>query len=674
LGHRETVDALTTTVEDAQIPEESSKIPASDAWGCGKLSRRMWVTKILVADDNSNIQRMVGLALKDQGIDVVAVGNGEAAVRKISEIRPDLVLADVFMPVRNGYEVCQYVKEDPSLKHIPVILLVGAFDPLDEQEAQRVGADGVLKKPFVPPDPLIVMVKSALQRAGVSPGQGQAGREKTPAASPRKSADVLPFVPSPVSVVAPPPTEVAGSPLGGLSFSRPSAPEPIVVGDESFVDAPTTPEPVRIDAAEPTMAFGDLLGPTATEETAFVSSYQAEKTVRDWPEVDEPSEVPEEEEEESSESAPSWRREEAAGTLRGEDESGPVQDWRDLPMLQTTGRKSARETWEPTEEKPGFVTAAEVPTDMGAFVTQISALESESLNGKTEEANVAETRGEEETQAGFSESKGTFPSNEGAIAVAEETEFSADPASQRAAGNASTVAEVANEAISEPLPEIAHLEEAARQQEVARQEAAVRQEEIARQEEVARQAEAALQEEVARQEQIALQEEIARQEEAALQEQVALQDEIARQEKIARQEEIARPKEKRAEAEPVNNWFSRPASPWDSDATRSNPWAASLESSKPASTDEVETAPTATNSGSESPSGEGSSDALANVISDLSVAEVASTPSPATQTEVDAMVAKVLAKLSPEVLQAVTRELLKPVVAALVQDELKSKK
>ena len=126
------------------------------------------MAKILVADDNSNIQKMVGLALKDQGIDVVAVGNGEAAVRKITDIKPDLVLADVFMPVRNGYEVCEYVKKDPSLAHIPVILLVGAFDPLDEQEAQRVGADGVLKKPFVPPDPLISMVKSALARAGVS--------------------------------------------------------------------------------------------------------------------------------------------------------------------------------------------------------------------------------------------------------------------------------------------------------------------------------------------------------------------------------------------------------------------------------------------------------------------------------------------------------------------------
>ncbi|MBZ5527926.1 MAG: response regulator [Acidobacteriia bacterium] len=126
------------------------------------------MTKILVADDNSNIQKMVGLALKDQGIEVVGVGNGEAAVRKATEMRPDLVLADVFMPVRNGYEVCSYIKGDASLAHIPVILLVGAFDPLDEQEAQRVGADGVLKKPFVPPDPLISMVKSALARAAAA--------------------------------------------------------------------------------------------------------------------------------------------------------------------------------------------------------------------------------------------------------------------------------------------------------------------------------------------------------------------------------------------------------------------------------------------------------------------------------------------------------------------------
>jgi CheY-like chemotaxis protein len=122
------------------------------------------VPRILVADDNTNIQKMVTLAFQDRGIDVTCVGNGEAAVRRMPDLNPDLVLADVFMPVRNGYEVCEFVKKDERFSHVPVILLVGAFDPLDEKEARRVGADGVLKKPFVPPDPLIAMVMSALEK------------------------------------------------------------------------------------------------------------------------------------------------------------------------------------------------------------------------------------------------------------------------------------------------------------------------------------------------------------------------------------------------------------------------------------------------------------------------------------------------------------------------------
>src|SRR5258706_1334978 len=143
---------------------------------------------------------MVGLALKDHGIEVVAVGNGEAAVRKISDLRPDLVLADVFMPVRNGYEVCKYVKDDSSLAHIPVILLVGAFDPLDEQEAQRVGADGVLKKPFVPPDPLISMVKSALLRS--SAALATAAADKASASSRNGGGNATPAGTLPPNVLA----------------------------------------------------------------------------------------------------------------------------------------------------------------------------------------------------------------------------------------------------------------------------------------------------------------------------------------------------------------------------------------------------------------------------------------------------------------------------------------
>src|SRR5580704_12418707 len=107
---------------------------------------------------------MVSLAFQERGIEVTSVGNGEAAVRRLPDLNPDLILADIFMPVRNGYELCEWVKKDSKYSHIPVILLVGAFDPLDEKEARRVGADGVLKKPFIPPDPLIAMVVAALEK------------------------------------------------------------------------------------------------------------------------------------------------------------------------------------------------------------------------------------------------------------------------------------------------------------------------------------------------------------------------------------------------------------------------------------------------------------------------------------------------------------------------------
>src|SRR3990172_1272452 len=139
------------------------------------------VPRILIADDNSNIQRMVSLALKDSGVEVVAVGNGEAAVRKIGEIQPDLVLADIFMPVRNGYEVCEFVKQDPRYAQTPVVLLIGAFDPFDEREAQRVRADGILKKPFMPPEPLVRMVTELLaqSRARMAPVAVTAGAVKT---------------------------------------------------------------------------------------------------------------------------------------------------------------------------------------------------------------------------------------------------------------------------------------------------------------------------------------------------------------------------------------------------------------------------------------------------------------------------------------------------------------
>ena len=104
--------------------------------------------KLLLADDSVTIQKVVDLTFADEGVEVVAFGNGRAAIDNIEEVAPDVVLADVFMPLMNGYEVCKYIKENEKLKHIPVMLLVGSFEPFDEAEARRVGADDILTKPF----------------------------------------------------------------------------------------------------------------------------------------------------------------------------------------------------------------------------------------------------------------------------------------------------------------------------------------------------------------------------------------------------------------------------------------------------------------------------------------------------------------------------------------------
>ena len=309
------------------------------------------VPKILVADDNSNIQKMVGLALKDQGIDVVAVGNGEAAVRKIADVRPDLVLADVFMPVRNGYEVCQFVKMDSALSHIPVILLVGAFDPLDEQEAQRVGADGVLKKPFIPPDPLISMVKSALQRSGAA--QAPAPRASEPEAA-YGAKDV--FTPGAASV-----PRVSPAPVPEFHMESGLETE-----NESVVEeVPPKPEPLQIDSSSQPVAFGSLLETPeeeSSEHSTFTTSSSPEFTMEhDWRDRDD-EEVAEEEDEEE---LPAWRPEgtgdeeerPAAKDMKSKPKSS-LDDWRSGGFEQIAASKSRNAEWAPEEETPQLAEVA----------------------------------------------------------------------------------------------------------------------------------------------------------------------------------------------------------------------------------------------------------------------------------------------------------------------------
>jgi CheY-like chemotaxis protein len=104
--------------------------------------------KILLADDSVTAQNMGRKILADAGYEVIAVNNGSAALKKIAELKPDLVILDVYMPGYSGLEVCQRLKESQDTARIPVLLSVGKLEPFKPEEAQRVRADGYIVKPF----------------------------------------------------------------------------------------------------------------------------------------------------------------------------------------------------------------------------------------------------------------------------------------------------------------------------------------------------------------------------------------------------------------------------------------------------------------------------------------------------------------------------------------------
>jgi CheY-like chemotaxis protein len=126
--------------------------------------------KLLIADDSVTVQRVVELTFANEGIDVVAVGDGAQAIAAIERERPDVVLADVSMPGRDGYEVAEFVKGAAHLSHTPVVLMTGAFEQVDESRARAVGCDGVLAKPFEPHMVVSLVARLLETAAPASPG------------------------------------------------------------------------------------------------------------------------------------------------------------------------------------------------------------------------------------------------------------------------------------------------------------------------------------------------------------------------------------------------------------------------------------------------------------------------------------------------------------------------
>jgi CheY-like chemotaxis protein len=104
--------------------------------------------KLLLADDSVTIQKVVGISFANEDVEILTVDNGDDALAQAREHCPDVVLADVVMPGKNGYEVCETLKADPALAHVPVLLLTGTFEAFDEERAQQAQADGHITKPF----------------------------------------------------------------------------------------------------------------------------------------------------------------------------------------------------------------------------------------------------------------------------------------------------------------------------------------------------------------------------------------------------------------------------------------------------------------------------------------------------------------------------------------------
>jgi CheY-like chemotaxis protein len=129
---------------------------------------------LLLADGNTAIQRIVALTFAGEDVDVVSVSDGASAMARIAAEHPDIVLADVSMPKRSGYEIAAFVKGQPELAHIPVLLMAGALEPVDEARAAEVHCNGVLIKPFEPQQ-VIARVRELIGGAKGHPTQGTAG-------------------------------------------------------------------------------------------------------------------------------------------------------------------------------------------------------------------------------------------------------------------------------------------------------------------------------------------------------------------------------------------------------------------------------------------------------------------------------------------------------------------
>ena len=199
-------------------------------------------------DDSATMREVIKIAFRRENINVVTCHDAETALGEIENARPSVVITDVIMPGKDGYEVCQYIKSHPDLSKTPVVLMSGVVNRSVAERAFAVKADELLRKPFQPQD-LINRVKHLLKPNGVGPEPMPATNVAVALSSIFSSAVAAPARPGPVLAPALRPAAAAAAAPAMMSMPAPvSAPIPAPAPAPASTQAPA---PVAVSASKP---------------------------------------------------------------------------------------------------------------------------------------------------------------------------------------------------------------------------------------------------------------------------------------------------------------------------------------------------------------------------------------------------------------------------------------
>src|SRR6478752_2460027 len=212
------------------------------------------IPTVYFIDDSATMREVIKIAFRRENINVVACHDAAAALVEIETAKPDIVITDVIMPDKDGYDVCQHIKSHPALAKTPVILMSGVVNRAVAEKAFAVKADELLRKPFQPQD-LIARVKHLLKSNGAPVPTPAASANAAVALSSIFSAAAaapmpprsVPVPPAPVQqrtavAAAPAPPAVPSMPLPITATAAVPLPQPVAVA-APVAAANSSPQP-----------------------------------------------------------------------------------------------------------------------------------------------------------------------------------------------------------------------------------------------------------------------------------------------------------------------------------------------------------------------------------------------------------------------------------------------